>query len=134
MIIEVEITKQLEQLEVEKTDLKTKQEMIEDVLINDPILTELKEKLDDAKRRYTLEREAILNEPENRALIATVKEIKQTIKDIKDLLSSDLLGYFKNTGSLTLETDNKVLHISFVGTTKKDTQVEPTKRKESYGL
>jgi hypothetical protein len=88
------IEKRLELLEKAEIEYKTQKEMLADALANDGELGDLEEKMKDAKRRYLAQKEAILNEPENRKLVEQMRELAGEIKDTKKLLANELVAYF----------------------------------------
>ena len=118
------INRRIEKLEAEQTELKLKKEILDDVLANDTQLTNIKEDLVALNRSYKLEKEIILNEPENRKLLDDIKDIKTEIKDLKALLTGELLSYYHETGSLEIDDGEDLIRISFTGRTQKTDQPE----------
>ena len=104
-----DIEKRLSLLEKSEQDYKTKKEMLDDLLRNDGELVNLEEKAKEAKKRHSAAKEAVLNEPEPRKLLETMKELAQEIKDTKKLLADELLAYFikNNTLEYTDSAGNK---------------------------
>ena len=110
------ILKRLEMLQEEQQQLRTKNGILHDALLNDEELIALEDKLKAAKRAYSLQKQTILNEPEYRKVIDDLKDVKLEIKDLKALLTSELLGYFKENDSLELADDaGEIYRISFKG-------------------
>lgn len=110
------ISRQLEELESEEGELKVQMEMVNDALLNDPELMRLQEEMKEAQKRYRMQKEALLNEPENVAIMEKVKDNKRSIKECKEALSSNLLGYYKDSGTLEFEDETGTLkRISFTG-------------------
>lgn len=93
------IEKRLELLEKSEAEYKTHREMLADALLNDGELTQLEEKMKDAKRRFTLQKEAVLNEPENRKIQEKMKEVAMEIKETKKLLGDELIAWFMKNNS-----------------------------------
>lgn len=94
------IEKRLEMLEKAEAEYKTQKEMFNDALSSDGELIELEDKMKEAKRRYNLQKEAIMNEPDNRKLQEKMKEIAQEIKDTRKLLADELVSWFMKNNSL----------------------------------
>lgn len=93
------IEKRLELLEKAEQEYKTQREMIADALANDSELVTLDEKLKEARRRYQAQKEAVLNEPDNRKMQEKIKDIAIEIKDTKKLLADELVAYFMESKS-----------------------------------
>ena len=94
------IQKRLEALEVSENEYKIKKDMLQDALHSDEELIALEDKVKDAKTRYTAQKNALMNEPENRKLTADMKDLAQEIKDTKQLLGDELLAYFMKNNTL----------------------------------
>lgn len=97
---QADIEKRLQLLEKAEAEYKTKKEMLDDALLQDQELSNLDEKAKDARRRYQAAKEALQNEPENRKLLETLKELAGEIKDTKRLLADELIAYFMAKQSL----------------------------------
>ena len=87
-------------LETAEAEYKTKKEMLRDGLSADEELIALDDKAKEAKQRYTAQKQALLNEPENRKLQADLKDLAQEIKDTKQLLGDELVAYFMENNTL----------------------------------
>jgi hypothetical protein len=94
------ITKRIAMLEKSEAEYKTKKEMLDDALRSDGELQNLEDKAKDAKRSAAVQKEIVLNEPENRKLIEQMKELALEIKDQKKLLGDELIAYFMQNNSL----------------------------------
>jgi hypothetical protein len=94
------IEKRIALLEKAEQEYKTSREMLADALANDGELVGLEDKLKEAKRRHLAQKEAVLNEPENRKIVEKMRDIAIEIKDTKKLLADELLGYFIQSQSL----------------------------------
>lgn len=117
------VTMRLEKLESEQREAKTHKEMLDDQLASDKELLDLEEKMLDAKKRYLALKQALLNEPEARAIVAKLKDIKQEIKDLKAILTGELLGYYKENDNLIFEgSDGKNRQITFSSKVKETDQ------------
>jgi hypothetical protein len=88
------IQKRLELLENAQNEYKIKKDMLQDSLRNDEELVALEDEAKEAKRKATAQKQALLNEPESRKVIADMKELAQDIKDTKALLGDELVAYF----------------------------------------
>ncbi|HSI21243.1 MAG TPA: hypothetical protein VLA04_06190 [Verrucomicrobiae bacterium] len=94
-----QIEKRLEMLETAEQEYKTLKEMLTDALANDSELVELDEKLKEAKRRFQAQKEAVMNEPDNRKMQEKMKDAAIEIKDTKKLLADELIAYFLESKS-----------------------------------
>jgi hypothetical protein len=94
------IQKRLEMLEKVEADYKTKKEMLQDALRSDEELIALEDKVKDAKQRFMSQKQALLNEPEYRKMVADMKDMAIEIKDTKKLLGDELLAYFMKNNTL----------------------------------
>ena len=88
------IQRRLEMLDKAESDYKIKKEMLQDGLKADEELIALEDKMKDARTRFSAHKQALLNEPEYRKMIADMKDLAQEIKDTKQLLGDELIGYF----------------------------------------
>mgnify|MGYP001336703925 CR=1 FL=1 len=103
---QADIEKRLSLLEKAEQEYKTKKEMLDDGIKGDGELDELEEKSKDAKKRFNLAKEALMNEPGNRKLVEDMKELAADIKETKKLLADELLAYFMKNNTLEY-TDSK---------------------------
>ena len=94
------IQKRLELLDSSEAEYKTKKEMLQDSLRSDEEIISLEDKAKDAKTRLTAHKAALLNEPDNRKLVADLKDLAQEIKDTKQLLGDELVAYFMANNTL----------------------------------
>ena len=94
------IQKRLDMLEKAESDYKIKKEMLTDGLKSDEEMITLEDKMKDAKTRYAAHKQALLNEPDNRKMVADMKDLAQEIKDTKQLLGDELLAYFMKNNTL----------------------------------
>ena len=94
------IQKRLDMLEKSEAEYKTKKEMLQDALRSDEELITLEDKLKDSKQRFTSQKQALMNEPDNRKLLADMKDLSIEIKDTKKLLGDELIAYFMQNQSL----------------------------------
>ena len=94
------IQKRIDMLSTSEGEFKTKKEMLQDSLRSDEELITLEDKMKDAKTRYSAHKQALLNEPNNRKLMADMKDLAQEIKDTKQLLGDELLSYFMKNNTL----------------------------------
>ncbi len=97
---QADIEKRLALLEKAEQEYKTKKEMLDDGIRGDGELEELDEKAKDAKKRYNLAKEALMNEPGNRKLVEEMKELAMDIKETKKLLADELVAYFMKNNTL----------------------------------
>lgn len=103
---QADIEKRIALLETAQNEYRTKKEMLDDSLAQDPELIELDDKAKDARRRYQAAKEALMNEPAQRKLADELKDIAQEIKDTKKLLGDELVAYFMKNNTLEY-TDSK---------------------------
>jgi hypothetical protein len=61
---------------------------------------ELTEKAKEGKQRVTLQRQALMNEPENRQIQADIQELAKEIKEVKEQLGDELVAYFMKNQTL----------------------------------
>lgn len=94
------IQKRLEMLDQAENEYKIKKDMLQDSLKSDEELISLEDKLKDAKQRFTSHKQALMNEPDHRKLIADMKDLAIEIKDTKKLLGDELLAYFMKNNTL----------------------------------
>ena len=94
------IQKRLELLDRSESEYRTKKEMLQDGLRSDEELLALEDKVKDARTRFTSHKQALLNEPESRKLLADMKDLAQEIKDTKQLLGDELIAYFMKNNTL----------------------------------
>lgn len=94
------ISKRIELLEKSENEYKIKKEMLDNSLRNDEELIDLEEKTKEAKRRLTAQKQALLNEPENRKILADLKDLALEIKETKQLLGDELVAYFMKNNTL----------------------------------
>lgn len=94
------IQKRIELLEKAQDEYKTKKDILQDSLRSDEELLTLEDKMKDAKQRYMAQKQALMNEPENRKLTMDMKDLAIEIKDTKKLLGDELLAYFMKEQSL----------------------------------
>lgn len=95
-----DIEKRLDLLEKAQNEYKTKKDMLDDAVKQDPELIEFEDKMKEARKRYQATKEALLNEPAQRKLVEELKDIAQEIKDTKKLLGDELLAYFMQNNTL----------------------------------
>jgi len=88
------IQKRLDMLQQSENEYKTKKDMLQDSLKNDEELLALEDKAKEAKRKATLQKQALMNEPENKKLAEDLKDLAIEIKDTKKLLGDELIAYF----------------------------------------
>jgi hypothetical protein len=98
------IAKRYAELEKAEAEYKAKKEMMDDALRSDAELVELEEKVKEARRAATIQKEVILNEPSIRKNMEQLKEMALEIKDIKKLLGDELIAYFMHTKELEYTT------------------------------
>lgn len=101
-----DIEKRFAMLEQSEQEMKHLKEMLLDSLNNDGELQNLEDKLKDAKHRFAAQREAILNEPENRKVLEKIKDVAEEIKDTKKLLGDELVAYFMKNNTLEFTTSD----------------------------
>ena len=94
------IQKRLELLDKSEAEYKTKKEMLQDSLKSDEELIALEDKMKDARQRYSAQKQALMNEPDNQKLTADLKDLAIEIKDTKKLLGDELIAYFMANNTL----------------------------------
>ena len=88
------IQKRIDMLQQSENEYKTKRDMLADSLKNDEELLALEDVAKEAKRKATLQKQALMNEPENEKLADDLKDLAIEIKDTKKLLGDELIAYF----------------------------------------
>lgn len=94
------IQKRLDALEKAQGEYKAKKEVVNQSLQNDEELLVLEAKLKDSRTRYNAQKQAVLNEPENRKVLADLKDLAIEMRDTKQLLGEELVAYFMKNNSL----------------------------------
>ena len=94
------IQKRLDLLENAESEYKTKKDMLQDGLRSDEEMIALEDKMKDARTRFAAHKAALMNEPDNRKLVADLKDLAQEIKDTKQMLGDELLAYFMKNNTL----------------------------------
>ena len=94
------IQKRLEMLDTAEAEYRTKKEMLQDGLKADEELVSLEDKVKDARQRFSAHKQALLNEPDFRKMIADMKDLSIEIKDTKKLLGDELIAYFMKNNTL----------------------------------
>jgi len=89
-----------------QAEVKIMRSALKDAMSADPVLVPLQEKATEAKRLVTLQKQALMNEPEHRAVDADLKELAKEIKEAKQSLGDELLAYFMENQRLEV-TDSK---------------------------
>jgi hypothetical protein len=103
---EKSIEHRLAEIEKLQEEQKNQKGMLVDLLESDPELSELEEKVKDAKTRFTSAREAAMNEPAAKKISERMKEIAVELKETKQLLADDLVAYVVRTQSTEYTTQD----------------------------
>lgn len=93
------------QLKIEETqnELKKRNDMLNDVLLNEPDLQQLVEEAKEVNKRKNAVKQQILNRPQNADLANKVKTMRTELKNLKDALSDYLGEYARMSGSNVVE-------------------------------
>lgn len=93
------------QLKIDETknDLKKHNDMLNDVLLNEPELQELVEEVKEANKRKNAVKQQILNRPQVSELANKVKTMRTELKNLKDAFSDYLGEYARMSGLNVVE-------------------------------
>ena len=94
------IQKRIDMLQQSEQEYKIKNDMLKGSLGNDEELLTLEDLAKEAKRKATLQKQALMNEPENRKIAEDLKDLAIEIKDTKKLLGDELIAYFMENRTL----------------------------------
>jgi len=94
------IQKRIDMLRKSEDEYRTKREMLADSLANDEELLALEDAAKESRRKAVLQKQALMNEPENKKLVADMKDLAVEIRDTKKLLGDELVAYFMENRSL----------------------------------
>lgn len=90
-------------------ELNTLNEMFEDTLDNDPQYQKIQEKVEEIKEDAKVQKELIqakvLDRASVKAIKDDIKEKKEEIRDNKEILSQELVDYYRQTGALEIEDE-----------------------------
>lgn len=105
------------QLKIDQSaeELKKQNDMLNDVLANEPELQKLTEEAKEANKRKNAVKQQILNRPEVADLARKVKQLRADIKNLKEALSDYLGEYARISGTNVVEGyDGELREIVYV--------------------
>jgi 6-pyruvoyl-tetrahydropterin synthase len=101
------INKRLQIIKELAEELNVLKEQFDDALLNDPQYQEVQERVDELKTKAKEEtaqvKEKILAKDSVKAIQEDIKERKEEIRNHKEILSQELVEYYKETGSNEIE-------------------------------
>lgn len=104
------ITRRLEALEASLTEQNERKQMLLEAAEGDSEYVRLKERAKEASKTASLQKQALLNEPEYRGIVSAMKENAKEIKELRAMLTGELFAYTKSTDSFQMETADGQLH------------------------
>lgn len=105
------------QLKIEETqnDLKKHNDMLNDVLLNEPDLQQVVAEAKEVNKRKNAIKQQILTRPQNADLANKVKTMRSELKNLKDALSDYLGEYARMSGTNVVEGyDGELREIVYV--------------------
>jgi hypothetical protein len=108
--IKADIKRRLEAIGSIEADQKARKAQVEDALLQDPEFQRLDNIAKQAAKAASLQKEAVLNEPEYNALLQEMKDVAKEKKELSAVLTGELLGYTRETDSFQIETPDGALH------------------------
>ncbi|MFA6981990.1 MAG: hypothetical protein WC243_03140 [Patescibacteria group bacterium] len=100
------IIKRLEIIADLKRDLNSLKENYDDALDNNPVYQEVQEEEQKLKSETRVKKEKVLETPTYKAMSDKLKDIRREIKEHGEVLSQDLVDYYKESGETEIE-DNE---------------------------
>lgn len=100
------IAKRLELIENTVRELATLKASLADFLTNDGELETLLYQQQELAQKVKSYKAAVMNEPEAVALSNKIKDAQQELKDMRAVLTDDLLGYVIEEKKMVLELEN----------------------------
>lgn len=108
------INNYLVQIDRSQQELKTHKQMLEDAFANDPTYREQNEKVKEATKVRNGTKAQILKQPTLVELATKIKDMRESLKEARENLSSYLQDYAKMTGEQSFENPNgEVLQIIY---------------------
>lgn len=84
-------------------EMKAHKQMLTDAFSNDPTYKEHEDKVKEAMKVKNATKQQIMNQPTLRELAEKVKDMSQSVKDMREALSNYLQDYARMTGSREFE-------------------------------
>lgn len=94
------------QIERAQDELKKLNEMLDDILINDPNYKENFDKAKEAAKNKLASKQEVLKQSEPASLNSKVTDLRTQIKELRTSLSNHLQDYQKLSGSNQIESDD----------------------------
>lgn len=90
-------------LEKAREELKKAKEMYDDIFINDPLYQEADKEVKEISKKKKEVQARIARQPNVASLNAKIKEVKDHIKDNEEVLSQELIEYYRTAGVTEIE-------------------------------
>lgn len=100
------IQKRIASIEKLKEDAKTAQEAIKNALDNDGVYQTVVKEAKDINAKKKRVREDILNQAENREFVEKVKDLKDEISTLEELLAYELIEYSQQNNTDMIQGDD----------------------------
>lgn len=100
------IQKRIASIEKLKEDAKTSQEAIRNALDNDGIYQETVKQSKEINSKKKRVREDVLNQAENREFVEKIKDIKDEINTLEELLAYELVEYAQKNNTDMIQGDD----------------------------
>lgn len=100
------VRRRLTILEKAKDQLKKLKEMYNDIFDNDPGFSEADKVVKEAMKKRKDVQAQLSKQPNAADLNAKLKDLKSQIKDNEDVLSQELMEYYKTAGVTEIETED----------------------------
>lgn len=100
------VRRRLTILEKAKVELGKLKEMYNDIFVNDPTYNEADKVVKDAMKKRKDVQARLSKQPNVAELNGKLKDLKSQIKDNEDVLSTELMEYYKTAGVMEIETEN----------------------------
>lgn len=97
------VRRRLTILEEADNQLQKQKEMLDDVFVNDAAYQKADEAVKEVSKKRTDERARITKTPQAQMVLEKIKEIKTDIDENKDILSQELMQYYKVAGVTEIE-------------------------------
>ncbi len=97
------IQKRIEIIETLKNELKTLTDMLKDMLINDPVYSKAEEAKSKVKEEETVAKNKVYEISTAKNILGEIKDKKDEIKEATETLSLELIEYYRQNSTLTIE-------------------------------
>lgn len=104
-----QIQKRIASIEELRESIKVAQEAIKNALDNDGIYKETVEKAKEINAKKKKVREDILNQAENREFVDKIRDVKEEIATLEELLSYELVEYSQQNNTDMIQGDDGLI-------------------------